>query len=447
MPEWLQRDDRPTLPWTVVPGSLQRGDAYTDLVSHRMQVPTGHDETSRCVRAHEMMHAKVSPPTMWIPDDYDHLHHTTVIAAEEFRVNMLIRAAGFPVEQFLADGSEKSTGERLGANRDWNAAVLMLAAVAGTKSARPVMNGLRSSQPEWIPAAREIMKQLQQLWRSSTRHGVANVASTTPWLGATEGWRFTLRAAIILQRSLINEDNPLMLDSDDLRRLTQGRLRKFAPLVEGSLERPRRIEGYLGQRRSPQPTGRHPLYLSRLLTDSERRVFAGRRKSAGGTVLIDQSGSMHLSESDLWKVIAAAPGCTVIGYSHHSRSRHHPNIWILAQHGHVVATIPPGNGGNGVDGPALQFAVDLHRPGDPLIWVCDGYVTDDQDNFTSDLVEQCARLVIQHRIHQVGDVDQAVSALNRAARGRRLPTQAIGPIQNSQVATAHFGSTRSLSSS
>ena len=444
MPEWLERLDQPPAPWTVLPGLMQRGEAFTDLIGHCMQVPLGSDETSRCIRAHELMHAKVSPTTVWIPDDFDHLQQSSVIAAEEFRINMLTRSAGFPVDRSLSDGSEKRTGERLGANGDWNGAVFMLVAIAGTKSARLLTSGLRSTRPEWIPALRDITTQLQRLWRTTTRNGLSTVASTAPWLQATEGWRFTLRVAAIVQRALIDDQDPVQFKGDELRLLAQGRLRRFAPLIEEQLPRTQRVAGYLSQRSAPRPIGQHPRYISRLLTDPEQRVFAGRRKSAGGTVLIDQSGSMHLSEQDLWKIVGAAPGCTVIGYSHEAGSRGRPNIWILAQRGHAVAHIHSGNGGNGVDGPALHFALHRHHPGDPFIWVCDGYVTDDHDNFSGYLAEQCAEIVIRNRIHQVANLDHAIQALDQASRGRRLPTQTVGPIRSTQFASAHFGSRPTL---
>lgn len=434
MPEWLRRQDRGPAPWTVVPGSPHRGEAFTDLLHRRMQVPTGDDDTSRCIRAHEMMHAKVSPTSIWIPDDVGDLESATVVAAEEFRINMLIKSVGFAVDRFLADGSEKRTGERLAANADWNAIVLMMAAVTGTKSARPFMGGVRTHRPEWVPAIRDLQSSLQRLWRQATRSGLGDVASTSPWGEATIGWKFTLQAAAQLHRSLIDPaDVP---SADELRQRARGRHRSFAPLVEMPLSRTRRIEGGLGHRSSPSTTGRHLRHVERLLTDPDRRVFAGRRRARGGTVLIDQSGSMRLSESDLWRIISAAPGGTVIGYSHHSRSRHRPNIWILAELGRVTSEIPRGHGGNGVDGPALEFAAARHRSGDPFIWVCDGYVTDDHDNFSASLADHCARLVIRHRVHQVIDVDQAVAALSMAARGSKLPTRAMGPVAASSLWTA-----------
>lgn len=434
MPEWLSRHDRPNGSWTVTSGSLQRGAAFTDLVQHRMQVPGGSDPTSRCVRAHEMMHAKVSPVAIWVPDDMKHLESATVVAAEEFRINMLVKAAGFRVDLHLADGSEKRTGERLGESADWNGAVLMASAVGGTRSARPFLSGIRTARPEWSPALRDLLDHLQRLWKTSIRSGTASVASTIPWCEATEGWRFTLRVAEVLQRSLVSEAE--VPPSDELRHRVRGTHRGFAPLVLLDLPRTRSADGSLGRRSSPSATGRHLRYPQRLLDDPDRRVFAGRRRTCGGTVLIDQSGSMRLSETDLWRIISAAPGSTVIGYSHHSRSRHQPNIWILAERGRVTDAIPRGNGGNGVDGPALDFAAARHRSGDPFIWVCDGYVTDDHDNFSTSLADHCARLVIRHRVHQVVDVDQAVSALTAAARGARLATRAMGPVAASSQWTS-----------
>lgn len=431
MPEWLSRHDRPSAPWTVLAGPLQRGEAFTDLVHHRMQIPTGSDPTSRCVRAHEMMHAKVSPLNIWLPDDMKHLDPAAVVAAEEFRINMLIKAAGFRVDLHLADGSERRTGERLGANGDWNGAVTMAAAAAGTRSVRPLLSGIRASRPEWLAPLRDLLEHLHRLWKASTRSGTGAVASTIAWCEATEGWRFTLRAADLLQRCFVSDVDST--SPDDLRRRVRGNHRGFAPLLELNLSRTRQVDGRLAHRRTPSATGRHFRYPHRVLTDPDRRVFAGRRRSCGGTVLIDQSGSMRLSELDLWGIISAAPGSTVIGYSHQSRSRHQPNIWILAERGRVTDAIPRGNGGNGVDGPALEFAATRHRPGDPFIWVCDGYVTDDHDNFSTSLADHCAQLVIRHRVHQVIDIDQAVTALSAVAHGSRLATRAMGPVAASSI--------------
>ena len=48
-------------PWTVKAGSTQRGEASCNLTERILEVPLGRDATSRVIRAHELMHARVSP--------------------------------------------------------------------------------------------------------------------------------------------------------------------------------------------------------------------------------------------------------------------------------------------------------------------------------------------------------------------------------------------------
>ena len=61
MPEFITRNDIEPRAWSVDEGAPVRGDAWTDMRVAKMRVPFGADETSRVVRAHELMHAKVSP--------------------------------------------------------------------------------------------------------------------------------------------------------------------------------------------------------------------------------------------------------------------------------------------------------------------------------------------------------------------------------------------------
>ena len=435
MPEWLSREDRSARPWAVFEGAPQRGEAFTDLVAHRMQVPAGDDETSRCIRAHELMHAKVSPTRVWVPSDVAYLSIETLTSAEEFRVNMLVGSVGFPVTQHLADGSEKRTGERLAQNGDWNTLVHMVAGTAGTKAYNGLISGVRQVRPQWVATLREINRQLKKIWREATVDGTQDVASSEPWDEGTVGWAFTVEVARLLHRALISEtsEGEVPPDADDLKGGNQGVAGVFAPVIELELHRPNRVDGRLGRRKRPTNMGRHPRHLDRLLTDPQRRIFDHRQRGRGGVVLIDQSGSMRLTDGDLWRIIEAAPGCVIIGYSHEPRSQGKPNLWVLADRGQVVDTVPPSNGGNGVDGPALQFALRRRRSGEPLLWVCDGHVTDETDDVHSDLTEECARIVAVNNIHQVPDVDSAVKALTRAARGAVLKAAAVGPIAHSRA--------------
>lgn len=431
MPEFLHRADRQSRPWEVRCGPAVRGAAFTDLVSHRMHIPSGHDETSRCVRAHEMMHAKVSPPSLWRPPDDAHLADDIVTAAEEFRINMLIASAGFPVAKHLADGSETRSGERIGTNAEWAAAVLMTAATTGTRASRAFLTGIRRTRPDWSPPLKAIEARLTQMWRRACVHGLTDVASTELWGESTRGWMFTLEVARYLG-SLMTTSSANGSPHTPTRAAC-GERGQFAEPIVLDLPLPRSISGALRRTRRASPTGRHLRHVDRLLTDPTHRVFDRRLSRPGGVILIDQSGSMRLTDEHIWDMIRAAPGCTIIGYSHEARSSGVANIWILARSGRVVDRVPHAHGGNGVDGPALEFAASLRRVHDPLIWVCDGYVTDAFDDHDDALTRACAALVTSLRVHQVPDVATALQALTSAARGKHLPICGVGPIASAMT--------------
>jgi hypothetical protein len=121
----------------------------------------------------------------------------------------------------------------------------------------------------------------------------------------------------------------------------------------------------------------------------------------------------------------------VIGYSHQPRSVGVPNVWVLANRGKVCAKIRSGNGGNGVDFPALAFAQKLRKKGEPFVWVCDGVVTvADDDIAPAVLQKQVVNFVAKHNIHNVETVNDAVDALKRVKNGGRLPSRVVGRLKD-----------------
>jgi len=158
-------------------------------------------------------------------------------------------------------------------------------------------------------------------------------------------------------------------------------------------------------------------YPSRWLVDEQRRTFAQRAPRAGGIVVVDQSGSMDIEPSTLHRLLHAAPGMLVIGYSHKPGDvRNTPNVWILAQGGRVAIDPPAGNIGNGVDGPVLRYALMVRRGREPVIWVCDGQVTDSNDHPDTQLTKEVAELVRRSGIVMVRDLDQVKYVLSRNQR-------------------------------
>lgn len=448
MPEWITRKDDQGGSWTVQAGRPERGDAWTNITKREMRIPTGDDPISRVVRAHEMVHTKVSPKSTWTDGRYG-ATPDSITCAEEYRVNTLVRLAGFDTD-VLADGSEQRTGELAGMNKAWNEAIRFLCAVADTKAAASFIKGVKKHDPDMATALNEVHKVLKkQMRRYVKNYGSKRMASTRPtdkWGTEPlhpEGFAYTVELARTLDKFLkvaseIDGDDleGESMDADQVRARAKGQpTGKWAPLVELKLPKPRTVSGSLGRQRIATNIGTNPRRLERLLTDPDRRVFDRKMRANGGIVVVDQSSSMSLTEAQLWTIINSAPGCLVIGYSNVAKSNGEiPNIWILADRGKVVDSVPNRRGGNGVDAPALRFAAKRRINNEAFVWVCDGQVTDENDTpGLPDLLDECASLVLKHRIHQVGTAEEAAKALARVANGERLPVRAVGPVARSNV--------------
>jgi hypothetical protein len=404
-------------PWTVTAGSTRRGDASCNLTERVLHVPLGHDATSRVVRAHELMHARVSPHLREHYGALGDISPRALECAEEFRINTLVARLGFDVA-LLRDGSEKSGGRRLAESSDWSEALCFMLAVLGTGSEREYLAGVRQLQPTWMAGMRAVRK------RALGVVDALNVAS----LGATRLNDDQLPAGyanvtVVLARLLTQSMGarpPVTADALRAfrRSLEPGGRRpatgRFADLAfdESLVMSPRARGGGLRQAR-PATSGSTMRYPSRLLTDNYQRAFARRTSVHGGIVLIDQSGSMDLDESALRALLERAPDALVVGYSHRpGDAGATPNVWILANRGAVARACPSGNVGNGVDGPVLRWAVAQRRGSEPIIWVTDGQVTDSHDHPDDTLTTECTALVRRHRIRLVREMSDAGRALS-----------------------------------
>ena len=450
-PEWLTRQDivqgEPS-PWTIEDGRPTRGNAWTDIDGRRMRVPLGDDVTSRAIRAHEMVHAKVSPAAGPVIPDAHREHGVTKELAtmcEEFRVNYIANEAGFDMSH-LYDGSEKREGEIVAKSNNFNDVVFSIASMEGTGAIRPFMAGLRKAvkdgaNPAILTHALNVRKVIKNTKRNWDKGYVSSIDSTSThevtvngdYVDVPYGYVSGALGLALELRKLLRRKGDIPLDDfpggEEIP--DEGGDTGFAPLRLDKLPLTERVAGRLGRKRIACNTGRDPRRINRMLTDPERRVFDRRARGLGGVVLIDQSGSMSLSDDDLWEIIKAAPGCVIIGYSHNSyNGSDEPNCWVLADRGKVVGEVRRGNGGNGVDGPALVYALSKRRNNEPVIWVCDGYVTSANDGYSEQLGNVCADLVIKHGVHMVEDVPEAIVAFGKVAKGERLPAKLTGPMLN-----------------
>lgn len=131
----------------------------------------------------------------------------------------------------------------------------------------------------------------------------------------------------------------------------------------------RSVPGRLTQSWALSDEGTNMKAAHRWMTD--QKIFGVKRRYPGGTVLIDCSGSMSLSQQQVFDWMMAVPGVTVACYA--SGDSHTGVLRIIARNGKVCEREHVGapGGFNLIDGPALAW---LGRQLAPRIWVSDGWV-------------------------------------------------------------------------
>jgi len=465
-PEWLGRKDASNGQWTVEECNPRRGEPVTSVSERTMRVPMHNTELARAIRAHEMMHAKVSPVDSfsdWIARGI--ASQKAMTAVEELRVNHLCTKAGFNVKGDLADGGETADGERYACTNDWQGAVLMAIATAGTASNKLFLNGIRRHNRMWGEALADISKRaVREMEKAYKTRSLASTEIDRSSGLYPFGFSHTERIAEWVDRlaSLTPEElagdesaeseagaegeNPSE-DGEDAgegkpktahhsnrgrgrprkgegKRLTgitpseaTGRIPSWTELNLERLPMPLHTKGNIGKKRTASNVGRSPRRLHRYMTDPDKRIFDKVTRGNGGVVVIDASGSMNFSHEQIRRIVENAPGATVIAYSEKQSG---PNAYVLADKGKMVSELPQQGAGNGVDFPALEWAVkNRQRSSSPIVWVTDGGVCGKNDGFHEILAMQCINFCKKHHIIVVPYVEEAIEELRKMQSGQK----------------------------
>lgn len=159
---------------------------------------------------------------------------------------------------------------------------------------------------------------------------------------------------------------------------------------------------------------RYPLRSDPVVSDG--RCFAERRKVPGGTVLVDCSGSMSLSEEQIRDIIEAAPAATIACYASDPNSDTTGTIWVVAKRGKFAPQRkwrPLMGYENVIDGPALMWLANQEGP---RIWVSDGLVTGNHAARSTNLLTEAAKIVRRGKIKRLLTPEDAVAYV----RGRNV---------------------------
>lgn len=455
-PEMLGRNDNTGKDkrWNITGVEAKRGEPKTNVTDREMFVPLYDDEHSRTIRGHEMVHAKVSPNAKqfdkWIARGY--AKQVTMTVCEELRVNMLLEHSGFDPQTYLRDGSERLDGERTAQHGDFLNAVATCIAYRNTGGYGDYLAGISKHHPEWVEYLSYITDKGVEYYNNIVKtHGVHTLGGThsrihlsgfgyvenyAKWVEEVVG-ALTDNASGQPQGQPAGEGTEATDPKEALEKSGQSwidankgwnargsipkksrdalweTLKVSTPMLD------RNVMGALGRKRIATNMGRNPRRMSRLLTDPEKRIFDRTVKGAGGVVLIDTSGSMSLSHDEVMEMVLNAPSALVAQYSGGRTNK--PNLYVVANKGKCVSTLPNPNGGNGVDAPAIRWAVGKRqRSNSPLIWVTDGGVTGKGDAWGADLVMECIALIKKFGIYTAETPEQAIAMLKAMTKGEKV---------------------------
>lgn len=476
-----------SIDWQVSP-SLGAFGSGVDFVKGVLSVPLSGDRYSQMTQLREIVRLRSAPtdPQLYkhIADHYKQqgLTEQVIRAADEGRLNAITRKFAEVFDLTLEpDGSEKVMGKRLATSstpQDWNRCVEFTAQHFGTKAFDSFASGVRSVKSEWSKQLTRLNKELCGAFTED----VSDLGATRPVdygngkIGPS-GVHHTIYAASILSNYIDNNYRAPesvrteLAEREDKRAQNYGQpdpervLRnyerldpeseldtselpddfefetdpdeddsaeeRFGPLIfNEDLPLTVEVKGYMARRRRANNIGRSIVYPSRMITDPERRVFGNKVRTRGGVFVLDISGSMHVSQSDIEAIVEIAPAALIMAYSDPDNGDGLPNAHILAKRGWRVKEFSDvRRGGNGVDGTALTWALRHKKPGEDVVWVSDGQVFGISGCRSSHLAVQCAQLVKKHKIIMIPSIREAIAAC-QTGRPLRSFNKPVGPIRD-----------------
>ena len=447
-PEMLTREDVEKGNWSVY-----SGQPFAVVDSRILSVPIGNDETTRHIQSHEMVHAKISPSEkemekVWIPRGY--ASSNALVACEELRVHSYLNFLGFEPEKFIQNGTGKFVATRIAQVGTIKDALLNSVKYSRTAEFDSFVEEISNLKPEWAKPVKEISVASKEYFDERLNEDIASAYVSTSPRPDRHGFGYTEMLAKWIEEVAdafeegadAENSNPDQQNEWQkmLGKSRQGRkgneLRMAKEEIEWSAPKKaaknqweelkvstpmltKNVYGSISKKRSPSQFGKSPRRISRLYTDPQRRIFDRVTKGSGGILLIDRSGSMSLAAEQVREMLLSSPNALVAQYSGGSNVK--PNLYVIGKNGRMIEQLPSPNGGNGVDGPALLWAVSQRKNlKEPIIWVSDGGVTGKNDCQGTGLEMECINICKKNGIYVVPTADDAIEMLKALQRREKV---------------------------
>jgi hypothetical protein len=397
--------------WTV-----EQGTGSCDTVSRTLLVPMGDSSSDRFVRNHEMAHAKITPrhSASKLAEKYG-LSMDAMQVAEDLRVHRFLHKTGVECSGALSEQEMVLYVDKCKTSVR-KIALLLLASLYTEDYVRAV-DALRSRISE--DSLNTILEKVQLVDRrmNSARNlfrpiGFKN--ATAPAAKLFDAL-FPADETISASTSEITDALPLKAMMNGDGRSGKSRAASWGTLSIKTLPSTllRHVPA-IARQKAYRDEGVCLSAVHRLPVDG--RIFTRFKPQLGGTVLIDGSGSMNLSRTDLEKIVTTAPASTLALYSGRGTSG---TLTIIGKRGRVadadgLSKARIGNG-NIVDGPALEW---LGKQAEPRILVSDGFVTGKHDRASVDLGAEAQVLCNKFRIQRVAKPEAVCGFFAASRRGR-----------------------------
>ena len=387
---------------------------HVDLVERILSAPTDDSPASAFMRAHEMIHVKITPPAS--PELLSLRHEASIMAlqsVEDMRVHLFMDNRKIPkgnlkprdLQRILADIAEAPPNTR-------TLAYLLNASYSlpdYPKIREAIYNTYDSDVPEGDYGIRAI-----QIHDAVVEKFRQHACRKDSMVMCQEGFeKVTVQAARYMDKLLsyspeqavdvMSYVNSQITDNGRWGVLEDPIVRLKGEIPHSSM----RIKRHIWR-----DEGVAPAAVYRVTVDG--RIFKHKKKYNGGTVLIDLSGSMHIAQKDLAEIVKAAPAATVAVYAGRGVGG---RLVIVAENGRVAkvedihtAMLYEGSSmtGNIVDGPSLEW---LAKQQEPRIWISDGVVTGVGDKLFFNLAVEANEIVERANIERISDWHEVLDAL------------------------------------
>ncbi|MCW0190954.1 MAG: hypothetical protein OJJ55_06600 [Rhodococcus sp.] len=427
------------------------GTGSLDNRTLTMSVPLGITPQERQTKNHEMLHQKFSPksPPKLNPQEIDPLIYQ---ACEDFRVNFRGKRIGVAINEVrtLSDADIDRWSKAWEDKPQVAAAALMAATYSQDFS--PIWERVQEDLPEdayniermvcnavymikersnpshnaTLKAARYLTGEVLPPPESKDGDGGSKDAKDGPSSAqiqkdvhkGVQTLKERLRTRVAgysdrygtLDRSLKEYDSKRDGDvptwSDSARRWGDMRI-KHVPLP---LALPARMRGRRWKATNMGAVFRYPQRWC-----ADQTIFAQKGVKEGGcTLLIDNSGSMHLDSDQVLEIMQYMPAALIASYEGRAG---HGILKVVARKGRRASAhdLERTLGGNTVDGPALRW---LGKQPGPRYWVSDGMVTGCDDRYHSDLGAEAVRICQHYSIMRIDSMDEVVEKFKQFREAR-----------------------------